>query len=215
MSMTHPSYDPESQADHSIEDAIGLLSQQLWCWGCDILRPEGNWLLEMGFDRLPPPSDLEECASIYILDLPNGRSVILRGFGVFYGDLDCGGVFLPRYEFRPQYLRTTRDGFMPWRNEDLPAFDRTDRNQRHRSASLTLELVDWIRSYEVNIADQLGIEYRRSTLNNWASGDRWFTPAEKQASAWRALSFRIAADFDAYGPCYGNPPKVMRETSHD
>ena len=45
MSMTHPSYDPESQADHSIEDAIGLLSQQLWCWGCDILRPEGNWLL--------------------------------------------------------------------------------------------------------------------------------------------------------------------------
>ena len=36
-----------------------------------------------------------------------------------------------------------------------------------------------------------------------------------QASAWRALSFRIAADFDAYGPCYGNPPEVMRETSHD
>ena len=144
-----------------------------------------------------------------LLDLPNGRSVILYGSD-FLATLTVVAFSAP--EFRP--IPKPRDGFMPWRNEDLPAFDRKIQ-PRHRSASLTLELVDWIRSYEVNIADQLGVEYRRSTLCNWASGDRWFTPAEKQASAWRTLSFRIAADFDAYGPCYGNPPEVMRETSHD
>jgi hypothetical protein len=61
-----------------------------------------------------------------------------------------------------------------------------------------LDLIDWIRTYEVNIVELLGIEYRRSTLVEWDDGKRPFTPAEELASAWRELSLRVAADFDAY-----------------
>ena len=42
-------------ASSVIDHAVGLLSQQIWCWGRDILRSEGNWLLHQGFTRLEPP----------------------------------------------------------------------------------------------------------------------------------------------------------------
>ena len=39
-----------------IKHAEALLSQQIWCWGCDIMRPNGNWLIEIGFKRIEPPN---------------------------------------------------------------------------------------------------------------------------------------------------------------
>ncbi len=181
-----------------IEYAVGLLSQQAWCWGRDILRPEGNWLLEIGFDRIEPPADRKECSSVYSLKLPRGRCVVLRGFGVFYGDLQCGGVFLPRYEFRPRYTTHAALECPPWSDADLPKLSAPTDSQRTACTSLTLGLIDWIRSYEVTIAKRLGIEYRRSTLLQWDDGKRPITPAEEMASAWRALSLLVAAKFDAY-----------------
>jgi len=181
-----------------IEHAVGLLSQQTWCWGRDILRPEGNWLLEIGFARLGPPADRQDCSSVYVLELPRRRCVVLRGFGVFYGDPERGGVFLPRYEFQPRYTTQARLDCPPWSDADLPELSPPTESQRNACASLTLDLIDWIRSYEVGIAGRLGIEYRRQTLTKWDNGKRPFTPAERFASAWRELSFQVAANFDAY-----------------
>jgi len=181
-----------------IEHAVGLLSQQVWCWGRDILRPEGNWLLEIGFDRIEPPAERKGCSSVYTLALPRGRCVVLRGFGVFYGDRQRGGVFLPRYEFRPKYTTHATLECPPWSDEDLPNLSSPTHSQRTACTILTLELIDWIRSYEVTIVEQLGIEYRRSTLLQWNNGKRFFVPAEHLASAWRELSLRVAANFDAY-----------------
>ena len=45
----------ESVKAVSVSRAIDLLCQQIWCWGRDIERPEGNWLLERNFERLEPP----------------------------------------------------------------------------------------------------------------------------------------------------------------
>ena len=53
----------------TIADAAGLLSQQLWCFGQDIRRVEGNWLIEQGFQRTPPPREQKDCASVYTLSL--------------------------------------------------------------------------------------------------------------------------------------------------
>ncbi|MFG0287575.1 MAG: hypothetical protein ACF8CQ_05360 [Rhodopirellula sp. JB044] len=181
-----------------LQFAIGLLSQQVWCWGQDILRPEGNWLLEIGFERLRPPTDRKNCSSVYVLELPHGRRVVLRGFGVFYGDETRGGVFLRRFEFQPKYTEQPKLDCPPWSDEDLPSLSPPNDSQRNVCASLTLDLIDWIRAYEVNIVEQLGIEYRRQTLAKWNNGERPFTPAEKFASAWRGLSFQIAANFDSY-----------------
>jgi hypothetical protein len=181
-----------------LEHAVGLLCQQAWCWGRDILRPNGNWLLEIGFARLQPPADREECSSVYSLELPGGQCVVLRGFGVFYGDHHRGAVFLPRYEFRPRYTNQSTLNCPIWSAEDLPTLSSPSNSQRYACASLTWELIDWIRTYEVHIVERLGIDYRRRTLVQWDNGQRPFTPAENFASAWRGLSFRIAANFDAY-----------------
>ena len=66
-----------------ISRAVKLLSQQVWCWGRDIERIEGNWLMEIGFERSEPTFRCENCDSIYSLELSNGKRVILRAFGVF------------------------------------------------------------------------------------------------------------------------------------
>ena len=184
-----------------LAQAVRLLSQQVWCWGRDIVRPEGNWLLELGFDRIAPPADRKNCASVYSLAMPHRRCVVLRGFGVFYGDGQLGGVFLPRSKFQPRYTTQATLDSLPWSLEDLPMLSTPTESQQPLCATLTLDLIDWIRSYEENIVEQLGIAYRRATLLDWHNGKRPFVPVEDFASAWRDLSLRVASNFNAFlGP---------------
>lgn len=192
MSAARKTTDGHSGKSCSI-DAAGLLSQQIWCWGCDILRAEGNWLVEIGFDRLESPPDRENESSVYSLEFGD-RNVVLRGFGVFYGDNQLGGIFLHRFEFAPKYLPEAKLTCPPWSNSDLPSMSAPTDSQRTACTSLLLDLIDWIRSYEVNILEQLGIEYRRSTLLEWNNGVRPYTPAEQIASSWRELSLQVAAN---------------------
>ena len=190
--------DHELTEGELLRQAVSLLSQQVWCWGRDILRPEGNWLLEIGFDRIEPPADRKDCSSVYALAMPHRRCVVLRGFGVFYGDGQRGGVFLPRYEFQLRYTTHATLDCPPWSYADLPKLSTPTESQQKACATLTLDLIDWIRGYEVNIVEQLGIEYRRSTLLEWDNGRRPFVPAENVASAWHELSVRVASNFNAF-----------------
>lgn len=179
--------------------AVALLSQQLWCWGQDISRPEGNRLLQVGFDRIPPPEEEKDSSSsVYRLNIPGGRNVILRGFGVFYGDEKFGGVFFPRYEFLPRYTPTSILEKPPWLKGDLPSLALPSPAQRIPFVSLVLDLIEWIRIYEMEIVDQLGVEYRRSTLDLWDDGRRLVIPAEEVIRSWRLLGIAISADSDAF-----------------
>ena len=181
-----------------ITSAVDLLSQQLWCWGRDVMRAEGNWLQEIGFSKIVPPKDREDCSSIYSLDLPHDRQVILRGFGVYYGDHARGAIYLPRYEFCPRYSARSRLEIMPWSDADLPVLSPPDISKRSVCACLLLDLLDWIRNYEIQIVDSLGLKYRQDTLITWNNGNRVLIPAEQIASEWRRLSFQVAENFDAY-----------------
>ena len=190
--------DHERVEGELLRQAVSLLNQQVWCWGRDILRPEGNWLCEIGFNRIEPPTDRKNCTSMYTLAMPGRRCVMLRGFGVFYGDGQRGGVFLPRDEFHPQYTTRATLDCPPWSRADLPKLNPPTASQQHMCATLALDLIDWIWRYEVNILEQLGIEYRRSTLLEWDDGTRPFMPAEHVTSAWRELLFRVASNFNAF-----------------
>ena len=198
MSIPTEAIEEEIIASSAIDHAVGLLSQQIWCWGRDIIRPEGNWLLHQGFTRLAPPEDREDCSSVYTLIFPDHSNVVVRGFGVFYGSPSRGGIFLPRYEFQPRFTPLTELGTPPWEEKDLPSLNRPTRTQRKHCLSLSLDLIDWIRSYETTILEELGIEYRRRVLQQWNNGKRHYTKPEEFASAWRELSFQFAANADAY-----------------
>lgn len=190
--------DPEAEPSNPlIERAVGLLSQQIWCWGRDIVREEGNWLIEIGFDRIEAPAN-RNCSSVYSLQLPGGRYVVLRAFGVFFGDPQHGGLFLWRYEFQPLYTADATLERPLWSSEDLPELTLPTRSQRASCMALTLDLIDWLATYEANVADVLGVGYRRSTLASWDNGERFFMPAETFVRAWRDLSPLVASNFDVY-----------------
>lgn len=174
-----------------IENAVELLSQQVWCWGRDVLRPEGNWLLEQGFERVEPPADRQESPSIYSLQLPGGRWVLLRGFGVFYGD-QRGSIFLPRFDFRPKYTPRSTLETQPWSVDDMPKLIDPTESQRTPCTCLTLDLIDWIRSYEVNVLKVLGQEYRQTTLMNWNNTAETHITAAGMARWWRIIGIAFA-----------------------
>ena len=88
------------------EYAATLLSQQTWCWGQDILRPEGNWLVQLGFQRIEPPPEYQDGSSVYFCNLPRERNIVLRGFGIFFGNRQIGGVYLSRFGFDHDSVET-------------------------------------------------------------------------------------------------------------
>lgn len=192
--------------------AAGLLSQQIWCWGQDVKRSEGNWLLEIGFQRTAPPEHRKECSSVYTLSLSEKTRVVLRGFGVYIGDDRRGGVFIERYGFTPKHSPKSRLECPPWSGDDLPTFELPTDKQRDATAMLLLELLDWIRQYEYDVVTDLGIDYRRETLTKWNNGKRLFYPAEQMASSWRKLSIALAADPSTWLSCSSDTVKAHRQT---
>ena len=81
-----------------------LLDQQLWCWGQDIRRAEGNALLAYRFTKHRAPEG--KPGSTAYEWRGSGRSrVILWGFGLFYGDGDHRSHMIQKTERNPTHLR--------------------------------------------------------------------------------------------------------------
>ena len=177
-----------------ISRAVKLLSQQVWCWGRDIERIEGNWLMEIGFERSEPTFRGDNCDSIYSLELSNGKRVILRGFGVFYGNDQKEGIYLPRYEFLPKYLRRLNIKNIPWEKNDLPELYFPNNSEVSNCVRLVTELVNWIRTYEENVSNILGLDYRKSTLYEWQKIVGSIIPAKNMISEWRFVETEISEE---------------------
>ena len=175
-----------------ISRAVKLLSQQVWCWGRDIERIEGNWLMEIGFESSEPTFRGDNCDSIYSLELSNGKRVILRAFGVFYGNDQKEGIYLPRYEFLPKYLRRLNIKNLPWEKNDLPELHFPNNSEVSNCVCLVTELVNWMRTYEENVANILGLDYRKSTLYEWQKIVGSIIPAEDMISEWKFLETKIS-----------------------
>ena len=190
----------------SPEQAAVLMNQQLWCWGRDIECADGNLLVRFGFQRLDKPEG-SDSASVYRLDLSPNARVVLRGFGVFFGDDRWGGMFVPRFDFKPQFTLeagSERTCLVVGRFTSACV---TRRDQLAEGQRLLLSLVDWIRSYEVWIAEVLGIDYRSESLVPWAKKHGEITPAEEMATAWRLLGVAVADNAGSF--------LLDREINHD
>ncbi|MHC4878591.1 MAG: hypothetical protein ACYTGL_19255 [Planctomycetota bacterium] len=174
----------------SPQQAANLFNQQLWCWGRDIEASKGNLLVRHGFQRIEKPRG-SSASSIYRLESSPTSRVILRGFGVFFGDDRWGGLFLPRFEFKPQ-LSPEPDLTRPaWSTEDLPPLTSPRADQLALCQNLLLSLIDWIRRYELWIAEHVGTAYRNRTLIPWKTNHESVVPAEETAAAWELLGVTI------------------------
>ncbi len=171
-----------------VTGALTLLSQQIWCWGRDIERSEGNWLMECGFECIPAPEDDEYAANHYELSLPKGQTIVLRGFGVFFGDPRHGGIFLPRYEFTPMFTPLSTLDRPLFSADDLPDLTRPNADQRSGCLSMLSDALAWIVEYERTVVDRLGLGYREQTLLTWDNGERTVIPADAIVPSWEALA---------------------------
>ena len=147
--------------------ASGLLSQQIWCFGQDVERREGNWLVEFGFHRKPPPAKFKDCSSVYSLEIGNARRIILRGFGVFIVDDALGVIYIKRYGFHPLYSAAAHLFVAPWAYDDLPPLSPASGQEEPQARLLLAELIAWFAHYEDKTTRRLGEGYRQKSLHQY------------------------------------------------
>ena len=164
-----------------------LLHRQCWNWGRDIVRPEGNLLLEAGFLRRQPPEG-EVGTSWYTRSLPDGDSLMLWGFGVLYGTPQRGGVFLNRYQFRPVWLPSETLQEPIWKPDMIP--DGQTPPSPRTPVDLTVAAIRRIADYEEWALAHCGVEYRRAVLRQWNRPSERLSP-QTLPHAWRALADAI------------------------
>ncbi len=161
-----------------------LMEQQVWCWGRDVEHPDGNLLVDFGFER-----HRERCtddpSTCYRLD-QDQLHVSLWGFGMFFGLRELGGLYLDRFDFCPEWAPVEALSLAIHWPDELPVFARPQgKSQWQRARQLWKSTLLWIANYESWVRSTVGLAYRRECVANWL---RPFVRAEKTAAAWRFLS---------------------------
>lgn len=166
----------------------GLLDQQLWCWGRDIVRDEGNLLVEYGFSRERPPEG-ESGSSLYLYYPTPETRLVLWGFGVFYGAEARGGVYLRRRTFSPALSHYPGPEHEAWRPGQLSGLYPPREREECRSACILLrDLCRSLHRYETWIlasASEGRAEHRKRCVTDWP---KTVVPAEKMPESWLRLT---------------------------
>lgn len=168
-----------------------LLDQQMWCWGRDVVRPEGNALLEYGFRRRRPPEGLM-AASAYVLCPNPGQELRLWGFGLLWTEEETGSLFLRRRRFSPRLVSGPEAFEEVWRAEQTPATLRPRSESDHvLTRRLLKDAFSWIAGYERWAQRTLGADYRELCVTTWRKKS---VPAPEMARCWERLARSLQAD---------------------
>lgn len=169
-----------------------LLNQQFWLWGQDIRRGD-NILLRYGFQRTRPQGDVQG-GRCYTTRIDARRTVVLWGFGIFYGDEALGGLYLSRFRLDPLLGESGTPPVNVWAPANLPAFaPPVDDRDWARARLLLDETLRWISAYETWVVAEMGPEYRRRCLASWS---RPVCPAAEGSARWLRLAHRCDATLD-------------------
>lgn len=163
-----------------------LLDQQIWSWGCDVERVEGNLLLQFGFSRRRPLPGQGGCSQ-YSIAWGTGE-IRLWGWGVLYRATDfC--LFLRRYQFAPLRWRGRRLRARITQPAELTGLKPPGRRAEFRRAQTRLaELCLWIAGYERWVINACGPSYRENCLARWPKPVG--AHAYQMAEAWETIADR-------------------------
>lgn len=158
-----------------------LFDQQMWCFGCDIVRPEGNLLLQLGMCRYAAPNDTSG-STMYTAKIDDEGAVFLWGFGVLLTIPHHGGLFLRRFDFAPRFCARD-DGFGIHHPDQLgPLRWPVKASEWICWREQVARLTRWFGRYEHWIAETYGHAYRKQCLH--ARGSNSLVPAEQMAKEW-------------------------------
>jgi len=171
-----------------LRTAAALLDFQMWCWGQDIVHPDGN-LLRARTERRRP--DGGRGGSHYRATLAGGCAIVLWGFAVLVDDASAPPVVLRRHGFSPRLLDRDRVRWPITRPEQLPRGTppRSDADRLSVRRALS-GLARWIAAYERDIADRLGPGWRQECARRRprALRHRLRCAPDALAEAWDAMA---------------------------
>lgn len=162
---------------------VDLLNQQMWLFGCDVRRKQGNLLLDYGFERTRPPEGVKG-SSRYARQMPNGDFLVLWGFGL-YLESTCGqGLFLKRYEFSPRLMVRPEQA---WNLVGLPQSKPPKCMQECGASRILMQKAcQWLAEYETWALKTAGLAYRKINLDGWSL--KTVRQPQEIAGAWNELA---------------------------
>jgi hypothetical protein len=168
-----------------------LFDQQMWCWGCDVRRGEGNLLLEYGGDRLPAPEP--RLRSAYCFTLCPSCRLTLWGWGMWIASEPIGSLFIRRARFAASWCAVAHLAPGAWCERDLAPLLANAQPAGECALRLLQSAVTWIADYEAWIAAQVGSAYRISIVDAYPQRRHCkdIIPADGIAEAWRRLDNRL------------------------
>lgn len=138
-----------------------MFNLQMWCFGCDIRRPEGNLPLSYGFSRHKPPGHTNG-SSHYIRELGTLTKLHLLGFAIAIEDAGSG-LLLKRYQRIPRLFRRQPLPVGLHRPQQLPhTFAPMQEAERRESTRLLALLAQELSCYEEFIETAASPEFQRS-----------------------------------------------------
>ncbi|MCU0498486.1 MAG: hypothetical protein MUF87_14140 [Anaerolineae bacterium] len=173
------------QKSHSLFNmARAIFDQQMWCWGCDVRRAEGNLLLAYGCIKHSAP--IPKTPSAYQLWLDTDTTLTLWGWGIWIAQNGIGSLLIQRSGFRMTGITTPILSPSAWSEETLPlsAPSLNAEAQHH----MILRVFQAIADYEQWLTTQVEPHYRLMTINAWPQKRHHKNHPTDLAAAWSQLA---------------------------
>jgi hypothetical protein len=166
-----------------------MMAQQFWLFGYDVRHPQGNVLLELGFEKCRPPEGSRFTTSRYVLRQPDGMTVGLWGFGMYISEGDAGGMFVSRNGVDP-HVHTFGDLLgAAWNPTDCDLLRPPGSpTELELARTLLVRAIQWICHYEQGITERFGPAYRHDAIAAWKHA---CCPAHHLNREWTAAATRL------------------------
>lgn len=168
-----------------------LIDEQMWCWGCDVRRAEGNLLLAYGFEKRPSPNP--RFHSAYTLPLCATCALTIWGWGIWIADTGLGSAFISRTRFQVFYTPNADLQPCAWQADQLPLSVTDCTDEPLLACTLLTQACRFAADYETWLSAQVERDYRETVISAWPQRRRHKggIAAGEIASAWVHLAYMV------------------------
>ena len=160
-----------------------LYTQQMWVLGQDVRYPEGNLLLDYGFQKQRFVPLGQGGSSQYTLILPDATLNLWSfGFTLSYQE---HSLLLKRYTFRPRLLKKALPQKI-WKSIQLPPSRVPQQSDAENVSKMLAMCCEFFGQYEAWLQQRMPANYRAQCIQRWPK--RAVMNAEQMSPTWLDLA---------------------------
>ena len=161
-----------------------LMSHQGWLWGVDVRCPEGNRLIEFGFEKVRAPDGQVDCSTRYEL-VSGDRTILLWSWGYSVCRPDWGeAIHVSRAGSGIHGVSRQHFATPCWKYDDSKL---TWQPLNPESTPNLPEVLLWPAEFEGWVQQRIGVEQREAELAVWKNARR---RASSVLAGWEELAMR-------------------------